>query len=790
MMKSSVTSCLVFVVGLSLTFSSVTYGAEEEFLAEEEEEFFALEEIVVTAQKREETQQDIPASFNVYSAENLKATGWTNITDMADLIPSMEVIGVTKSRTTVFVRSIGTNKFDIGTEGSIGVFVDGIYVPRFSSLMQNLIDLERVEVLRGPQGTLYGRNTIGGAISLYSKDPQPEFEGTLNVSAANEGSYHTALSLTGPLSNKLLGYVALTSRETGGFREDEVSGRSDDETVMASRAKLHYLFSDETTLALTLEYSDSEVDAFLGEIVAKPGQALFAIKPSLFGPPTDAVIAAEATDLYTSAVTDPGGTEVESFTSSFQVEWAGEDLVVDSRLGFRAEKVEEVADNDRLIFDIINQVTEQNSDTYSEEFKISSESGGAYSMDDKLEWITGVFLYLDDADRGDNLPLGSDVFFADFPNGAAPMSDECIAASDLGEELADECHLPGTVPFSPRGLPPWGLPPYPLDFFVDLKTTSWAVFGQAKYFFTDSWSLTTGLRFSRDTKKFTYRATGPQDRHPQAFPLDTFEFDDTLRFESTDPKVVLEWTPNTEEPFLAYFSYSEGYKSGGIQFIARREPVAKNSFDKELLKAFEMGMKSRWFEQRLQLNAAIYQYDYKDQQIQGIVDAQGATQVITDNAAASTLSGLEVDLQYLLAKDLLMQASYSYIDATFDDYLGPDGSDFTGNVLPAAPENSLWVSLEYNHTLSNGWKPGVRFDYSWRDDQVFTPDGANEQAAYALSQFAFILFDPTERMKFRLYCTNCNDKDYVTSVVPLTGETAWAATGDRRRYGLEYTYSL
>ncbi|TDJ29116.1 MAG: hypothetical protein E2O59_04880 [Gammaproteobacteria bacterium] len=711
----------------------------------------ALEEIIVQAQKRTETQQEVPASFNVYTEANLESAGWDNITDIANTVPSIEVIGVTKTRTTLFIRSIGTNKFDIGTEGSVGVFVDGVYVPRFSSLMQDIFDVERVEVLKGPQGTLYGRNTIGGAISLYSKEPELAVERKLIAEVGSEGSSNIGATISGAFNDKWYGSAAISRRERGGYRKDLVSGKSDDEEVGSARIKLLYIPTDSFETSLTAYYSDQYTDAFLGEPLSPTGE-VFAISPLITQQQIDAVLAEEAKDTYSSSPNLPGFTEVKSLSTALTLKYFSDDLNIESITGFRDEVVGELVDNDRISFDILEQHVTQNSKTWSEEFKIFSESGGAYTMDDKWEWLAGVFLYRDEAERDDLINVGAD-------------------------------SVAGLLAFAPFFSPA----PYPLGFLVELETQSWAVFGQATYMLNDEWSMTLGGRYSKDKKDFTY--TGYSDAQPAfVFTLDNFSFDDSLEFSSADPKLVIKYAPEDLPDFNAYFSYAQGYKSGGIQYIARRLATAQDSFDKEILKATEIGIKSRWLGQSLQVNASVYHYDYTDQQIQAIVDAQGATQIITSNAGSSTIIGFEADIMYQLTSDLLLQTSYSYMDAEFDEFMTPDGLDRSGNVLPAAPKHSVWVSGQYNHFLDNGWEVGMRLDYSWRDDQVFTPDGAFGQDAYGLMNTSITLTSPADVLSVRAFCNNCTNEEYTTSIIPLSQESAWAGTGGLRYYGVSASY--
>lgn len=713
----------------------------------------AIEEVVVTAQKRTETQQDVAASFNVYSESSIENAGWSDVQDVAQQIPSLELIGNAKTRTSVFIRSIGTNKYDIGTEGSIGVFVDGIYIPRFSSLMQNLLDLERVEILRGPQGTLYGRNTIGGAISLYTKPAEYDWIRTVEAGLGQDDSYHTSFKVSGPLTDELLMYAGITRSEDAGHREELNTGEANDEEVTAGRVKFTWMPNDNWEAQFTADYSSQKENAVLSEYFTR-NNTVFALSP--FIPPAveQAALDAEAEDDLTSRLNDPGGTDLDALAANILVKWANDDLIFESITGFRDESLSESIDNDSTEFNVLFQESDQQSETLSQEFKLTSEEGGAYSMDYKLEWLVGVFLYQDKAQREDISSLGTD-------------------------SVAAVLSLP---PLNING-------PYPLGFDVDLETRSWAVFAEAGYYFTDEWSVTTGIRFSKDTKEFTYTAfTDPAQAF--VFPLDNFQFDDRLEFESTDPKVVVQWEPEAYPDFNAYLSYSQGYKSGGIQFIARRQEVADDSFDKEILKATELGFKSRWLNHSLQVNGSIYHYDYQDQQIDGLVLLGDATMIITENAGASTINGVEVDVIYKPLPQMMLQMSYAYMDAYFDEYDQPGGGDLSGNRLPSSPKHAAWISAEYNHWLKNDWELSSRMDYSWRDEQVFAAAGFFDQEAYGLLNVGLWLKNPQDTLTARLFCANCSDKTYSTNIYQLTPTEGYQSTGPGRTYGMSVKYNF
>jgi iron complex outermembrane receptor protein len=325
-------------------------------------------------------------------------------------------------------------------------------------------------------------------------------------------------------------YAGVATTQTTGYRKDLTSGKTDDEQVESARAKLTWMPTDEFEGTITWSYSNQQEKAVLNENLT-PTNEVFAISPMIPQETIDAVVAQQAEQFYTSEVNIPGATQVKVNAMSFSLSWANDDITLESITGYRDETVAEELDNDALPFDIIQQFSDQQSKTTSQEFRVASEEGGAYSMDYKLEWLAGVFLYQDVADRTDLVMLGAD-------------------------------SVAGVLAFATFFSPP----PYDLGFFVDLETNSWAVFAEVGYYFTDEWHLTVGGRFSRDTKDFTYRAFS--DAQPAfVFAEDNFAFDDTLRFESADPKIVMQWEPEFAPDFNAYLSYTQGIEVVGSSLL-------------------------------------------------------------------------------------------------------------------------------------------------------------------------------------------------------------------------------
>jgi iron complex outermembrane receptor protein len=164
--------------------------------------------------------------------------------------------------------------------------------------------------------------------------------------------------------------------------------------------------------------------------------------------------------------------------------------------------------------------------------------------------------------------------------------------------------------------------------------------------------------------------------------------------------------------------------------------------------------------------------------------------IITENAGSSTIKGAELELMYKPLPELLLQLSYAYSDAYFDEYVQPGGADLSGNRLPASPKHSYWLSSEYNHFLKNNWEISVRADYSWRDEQVYQPDGFFGQDGYGLLNLAVWLTDPEDTLTIRAFCGNCDDTQYTTNITQLTPVAGWQSSGHRRHYGLSAKYNF
>lgn len=729
-------------------------------LANDEADSFSLEEIIVTAQKRAESLQEVPSAISAFGAEDIENAGWGDIDQLQHAMPSVAVGGESAARPYVFIRGIGTRKFDIGTDGSIGIFVDEIYNARFSNTLTGILDLERVEVLKGPQGTLYGRNTIGGAINMITKQPSNEFEGKLKGSVGNDGYYLASGSASGALiEDKLMGRLSLATSDVDGIYEDTVTGKNDNNLNKTARLSLLATPNDQLELSLTAEINQVDSDAQLTEPL---NGTVTAVSPLIPTAAVDAVEADNQSDRYSNAFTDPGSLERDSNLVAFKAKRHGENVDFTSITSRSDEEYSENRDFDGTVLDIWNHDIDQESTQYSQEFRFSSVDGGAFTLDDKLQWVAGIYYFTDDATRSDFLPFGSD-------SALSPAMATIISGGLL--------NYPG-LSYNSSGS------------IVDLETESYAVYGQATYALTPELGLTIGLRYTDDEKKFTYRG---ETNTPGFAPMvASFDVGDTLNFSSTDPRITLDY--QLADDVMIYATYATGFKSGGVQAFITTPEAALQSFDAEKLTMTEVGLKSQMWNQRLQLNAALYRYNYEDQQVQSILSINGSPTALTQNAGESTMNGLELDVVALLAENLTVNFSYTYQDAEFDKFESFDG-DRAGNKMAFAPKNAASIGMEYVVDLGSAGELSFQGNYAWKDDYYFDFDNSADafQSSYGVVNLATWWDFPDGKTRLRAFCNNCGDKEYLNNVVAFPanlgggGRESWATP---RRYGLEVTYAF
>tara|TARA_R110001583_G_scaffold195215_1_gene370525 strand:- start:127 stop:2400 length:2274 start_codon:yes stop_codon:yes gene_type:complete len=755
-MKLLFKSKVALAVALAASTTLVQQAMAEDNVATEQstaasnadvEKRLQLEKIVVTAQKTAQFLQDVPSSVDSFRADSIEDEGWNDIGALQNKVPGL-VLGGAQARPYLYLRGVGTGKFDIGSDGSIGMFIDEVFSARSSNNLSGVMDIDRIEVLKGPQGTLYGRNTLGGAISMYTKKPTNETEGKIKAAFGNDGYYSYSGSLSGALiDDKLMGRVSATTSDVDGMHGDTVTGNTTNKAVEAARFSLLATPTDDVEITLTASMNTSDSDAvsssrkgsinFVGPWAAEEAAAFEAAYPD---------------GSTMTAQTIPGFSAIDTNQVSLKVKWYGDSVEVTSITSRSDEEYKELRDFDGSTLDVAISTVDQQSTQWSQELRFNSTVDGFFTFDDRLEWIAGLFYFTDDASRKDEFDFGPDSLL--FP----PI-------------------LPGIFP---------GITSNESDFYVNIDTESYAVFGQATYAITDDLKLTLGLRYTKDEKVFDYTAATNTPGVPVVF--EDFEIGDTLEYSSTDPRVSLSY--HFAEDVMGYITYASGFKSGGVQYIVGDPALAADSFDEEHLDMIEAGIRSVILDGRVQLNATTYRYDYEGQQLQSVVFVNGAPVAFTRNAGKSIMKGFELDIVALIAEGLTTNLNYAYQDATYDELVvnaGPTG-DLSGNTMTRAPKNAVTFGLNYETSLGNAGDLSLQANYSWKDQFFFDFNNKEFQESYGTTNLNAIWRLPGENVSIRVFCNNCSDEEIFVDKVPFPAGSTAQTLDAGRRYGLEATY--
>ena len=697
---------------------------------------FTLEEVLVTAQKRTQSVQEVPISITALSGDFIDRKNILGVSDLENFTPGLRVPQQDAGKTFLRIRGVGSRKFDVGSEGSVGVFIDEVYIPRFSGADVGLLDLARVEVLKGPQGTIFGRNTAAGAISIVTQAPTQEFEAFIEAGAGNKDSHLVRGSVSGSVTDELSMRLAFGQSEEGGFQTNTNTGNSDDRTTTMIRLAALYEASDTLSIQTTVQYSEREQNALLQRNIATlpEGGAL-----PLFASPLIVPITVN-NDLRDYPMNHDGEIDNDALFVSVKIEKEFEDVSLVSITGYQDNEMFLLQDFEGSDANVGLVIFDEESDTFSQEFRLVGAN-----------WLAGVYYYEDDA-------------FSDY---RFNWFEDSLQSLVTGGRLDITDNAP-----------------------IDVNTTSWAAFGEYTFELNDKLSLTVGGRYSEDEKDFTLAGETNQPGLPVV--VLPYSFSDKEKWDSFDPKVSVSY--QMADDLLIYASYNEGYKAGGVQFTAINQTLAEAVFDPEELAAFELGLKSDLLENTLRLNASVFYYDYEGLQVQRVDVALsgGIPAAVTQNAAESEVTGLEFDLTWLPTESLEVRLAYAYLDAEYKDFIGTGGQDFSGNPLPVSPENTVLLSMEYNTMLAGDWGLVVGTDWTWVDDYNFDvtdDDPFAQQEAYTVGGARLALVSPSESVTISAFVQNMTDEEFFSQATRRASEVI-ASIGEGRRYGVRVRYNF
>jgi len=704
------------------------------------DERFVLEEVIVTAQKREQSLQDVPVSVSVVTGDTISKTGMANLDELSTHVPNLSIAEGSQT-TTITMRGLGSG-INQGFEQSVGMFIDGIYAGRDRQFRSPFLDVAAVEVLRGPQGTLFGKNTIAGALNLTTAKPTEEFEASLRTSYEPEyDQYSVEGVISGGIAENLYGRLAVKQAESDGYIENTLTGRdgpSKVETVV--RGTLVWEPTDDLSITTKYEAARHDVGGEANVVDQSGGwDALFSIADPSY----------DGSDEYSrSAAKEYSDNDSESLTVTIDYDIG--DYTLTSITGYSGYEYVDQQDTDFSPLEVLTTTQEQDFEQWSQEIRLTSPLGS------KFDFITGLYYQTSDlehhrrldADIGalaGGVPTFGTVNAAPAPVNGANVADLLDAATFLAPPfvagLTPTNKSAAILTSAAQGLESSRVADYQQD------SETWAVFGQGTWHVQENLHLTLGLRYTKETKEAKrsliltdYRTetalnpANPLDATKIAlqgaiFGASNFDIKDDKSVENFSPSFKAQYDLNDD--VMLYASVSKAFKSGGF---GETGSIDKFNFDDEEALAFEVGGKMRIMDGRGSLNFALFHTNYEDLQVSAFVgDA-----FVVDNAAEATSQGVEIDGVFRVTEALTMTASMAYLDATYDEFSnasctmaqiqasGGAGSscqqDLKGESLAFAPEWSANIGLNHIANIGDKLELHSNLNLNYVDEQYLAQD--------------------------------------------------------------------
>ena len=781
-----------------------------------------LEEILVTAQRRETLLQETPVAVTAFTGSTIDDIGIFDVTDISSLAPNTVFNNQpsSNSNTAIVIRGVGSGETSLMVDPKVGLYIDGMYMSKSVGAVFDIIDIDSVEVLRGPQGTLFGRNSTGGAVLVTTAKPSGEFNAKVQASVGNDGYQRYGASLDLPrigevlsakFSGLLMNYDGWASND---YPDQETDLGSEDNGSFRVALRL------QPVDALTLDYTYDRTD---NEGVPAPFQ-IVEVKNSLY-------------DGFTTTpfpFTVLGGQLFQEMAATVGDPWERrEDYTLDNvsteELDVEGHGVSAVWDADKFTLKYIFANRETNS-TYAR----TDLDGGAHSHPDLFYgggrvvptpgfhaaipegWVKmtthEVQLFGELAEERLNYTLGyynyQEEVYQDNPQTfALPTAflaprNALLAALYRGAGLCNEVPGQGLVCLGSQRMP---LPfPFPgadpnsnglVDFVYGQDADSWAVYGQFSLAATDRLELTGGLRYTKDEKTgFLFNETllhvSIDDQLTNAAKWDNLNYLVSLSYKASDDLNL-------------YLTHSTGYNAGG--FNARAASVSAFAFPvaEERINGFEAGIKAEWWDNRLRTNVAAFWAKTKDLQIAQFEAGSGGASSRLVNAGDSTSWGLELDALALLTEGLMVDLTYGYLDAQFDEYMARnpatdqevDISDVT--TVGAAPKHTANIGLQYEFKPFALGTLSARLGANYRSEIVFHPflnqyDRAKGRWLLdARLSLQDIRVGQSGTLRISAWAKNLADKEYREFGIDFSSlGFAGATFGRPRTFGIDFVYQM
>jgi iron complex outermembrane receptor protein len=657
-----------------------------------------LEEIIVTAQKRLEIIRDVPLSVSVLTGEDLQSIGATNISGIQARLPAVTISeGLTPFAGAIRLRGVGSEGLETSIEPSVGFFIDGVYQPRSGIAMTDLLDIERVEVLYGPQGTLYGKNTNAGVISVTTRRPSHNLESELEVTRANDNGQQVKLMSSGPIHDDLAFRLSASRRVNDGWLVNDFDGdevRDADDQLL--RGQLFWTPTESLDVLLIGYHGERDLqccdaDAFYGQV-----QQEIAAKPSV-----NKNLGSNSWDDYRINTPDTAVFDQQSHGLSFHLEYRFHQTVFESITAWDEYDWNNYSDLDRSVLGIMEVRDLQTSETFSQELRLLNSL-------DQAELLVGLFYYQNELTRGDNANIA-----------LVTLKDDVAEVDEYQFGYACEFlyGVDGCLESNPED-----------KAFLDheFDQTTYAIFSQLEWWWQDDVIVTLGLRYTYEEKdvELYFASEQAHDGNQKLSIVELFApsplgVDESLEnYDRTDKKLT--WMFNIkyelDEDINTFFTVATGFKAGGFNGFVGLD--TDREFDSEDAINYELGLKSSWLNNKVNFDASLFYTEFED--FQTLAFSSATSSFFVDNAGEQRSQGVSLALRSQLNQRLRISAELLYLNAEFTDFEGadcyagrpvdnpvldvdgaPGSCDRSGETLDWAPEWSS--SFDVSYRVPGNW---------------------------------------------------------------------------------------
>jgi iron complex outermembrane receptor protein len=688
----------------------------------------ALEEIVVTSRRTEEALQSVPASVSAFSEETIERIGAQDSTGLQGIVPNLNIVQGrgSSNATNIYIRGVGQPDALQTFDPAVGFYVDDVYYSRIRGTQMDLYDIERVEVLRGPQGTLYGKNTIGGALRVITRRPSQDPYAMVQATVGDYGQLEGKVSLSGPLSDTLAGGVSFYTAKRDGYVTNPVTKADyNDRNVLAGRVALAWNPTANVAVDWSADY-DREDNAL---VMGQPINTL----TTLFGVPI-LVLPVEVPKFDFKATPTPGLPNSNDMThkgTALTVNWdISDSLSLKSITAYRKLDYADYIDIDATVLETGDVLVDVKQDQVSQEFQSTYKT-------DRVTFVGGLF-YMEEKVKSHQEAYADDLLTG--PGGYTFL------------RTIDD----------------------------DLKTTSWAAYANLSYALTEKLNLSAGLRYTDETKDY-FRTTSTFSDYPGGLLTADPAYAFTIKHSWTDTSPMASIDFKATDNVLFYGRIAQGFKSGGFNGRANN-PGEQAPYKPENMTSYEIGMKSDWLDQSLRANVAVFYNDYTDFQarVSGMAVDPGtglpSPQLTVLNAGALDIYGAELEFAYKPVEALLLDAQVGYLDAKYGKFEDARFTNFGGSRAfqePAfSPEWTARLGAAYEWNLADAGSLRLAGAARFRSRMALSVDNTPVnsdvqieglfQGDYWLYDASLLWTNESGRFSAGLYGRNLSDEVYRT----------------------------